>query len=161
MKTTNPFDSAIKSLDEAEEELLNQLKSIREAKQQLLGKSEVSKNEIVKTIDESDYDAEWTVANKFLYLLKKHNRFLHFREAADIIAAIERGDSKKITSQLSTGTSSLKKNGNIVKYVASSSNTDTFWGSPKWLDENGKIKQGHEINTDYLTKSSKTQLFDL
>jgi len=161
MTTETPLFEAIKSLKIAEGDLKSQLRSIQDAIAALDRNSRPHVN--LDDTKKNEYDSDWSISNKFLYLLKRYNRFIHFREAAEILVDIDgEGDAKELTGKLSSGTISLKQNGIIVKYQASKSNQDTFWGSPKWLDENGKIKSGFEFNKDYLSDGNKkSPLFDL
>ncbi len=110
----------------------------------------------------SDYSKDWGLANKFLYLLKKEQRFLHFRESADLIIQLEgSGETNELAGKLSSATNALKKSGQIIKFQPTNRNRETFWGIPKWLDENGNVKSGHEINKAYLLSSSTGPKIDI
>lgn len=107
----------------------------------------------------SGYNSSWGLATKFLFLLNKENRFLHFREAGDIISKLDgKGDPKDLTSKLSSSTAKYKKNGTLVKVQPTGKNIDTFWGMSKWLNEDGSIKEGHEFNEDFLSNQGEPSL---
>jgi hypothetical protein len=155
MAMDNPVNEALKKLKSARVELQNQLRGIDQAIKSLEQSIAIQNSDSPK-----DYDDEWSIANKFIYLLKRENRFLHFREAAEFIVDLEgRGDIKDIAAKLTSGTNLIKKDGTIIKYQASNQLQDTFWGSPKWLDEAGKIKSGHEYNTKFLYSSGVKKTF--
>lgn len=102
---------------------------------------------------EDHYDPNWTLVRKFVFLLKENDRFLHFREAAEMIVYREglREDPKKIAGKLTAVTVPLKKENKIVKFKADSQNINTFWGIPEWLNPDGSIRPGHEFNQEYLS----------
>jgi hypothetical protein len=153
MQKESALSEALKSLKQAEAELLAKLKPIQEA----IAAIEVP--EINAKKKGTEYDEEWPPSTKFLFLLNKHKRFLHFREAAQMIAQIEGGDVAELTAKLSTGTGSIKASGQIVKFQASKSNIDTYWGSPKWLDKDGKIIAGHEFIPSLSDAKKSNPLF--
>lgn len=100
-----------------------------------------SNNTIVlqSSIDNTDNDRQ-----KVSNVIKEENRFLKVREMAIILNKNESNISvdgwvKKISPVLSF----LKKKNSIVKFMEGNSNLNTFWGSPKWLDEKGNIKKEH------------------
>lgn len=107
------------------------------------------------------YNIKWPYPDKFVYLLKRESRFLHFREAAELISEIEGGDPGKILAKLSSSTHVLKKKGIIIKHQASKKLRDTFWGSPKWIDEVGNIKDPYSFNQKYLYKNNREYRIDL
>ena len=156
----NPLLEALKSLKQAESELIEKLKPIQESIASL--EKTIAAN---TSSDTKEYNPNWSASNKFLYLLKTYNRFLHFREAADLIIELEGGsekDAKDLVGKLSSGTTLLKNGKQIVKYKAGKSNQDTFWGVPKWLDEKGNVKPEHTYNKEYLSDGKKnTPLFEI
>jgi hypothetical protein len=157
MANATYISDALKSLKEAEADALKHLRQIQDAIAVIeRGKKGNSENAI-------EYDPTWPPSKKFLYLLKTKKKFLHFRQAAELIIQLEgKGDIKEWTSKLSTGTGQLKQNDTIVKFQASASNQDTFWGSPKWLNDDGTIKEGFEFDEKYLsTYREVDDLFDL
>ena len=161
----DPVKNAIDSLLLAKSALESQLESVNNAIKSLGGKIDgkvgtaqpvsIGGTTIAKTND-SDYNKDWALPTKFLYFLKREQRFLHFREVADLMIQVERieGDipaiSRDLSGRLSAATRPMKVKGEIVKYNATPRHQDTFWGIPKWLDENGAVKPGHEINKEYL-----------
>ncbi len=113
--------------------------------------------------NDSKYDASWGFSDKFLYILKRERRFLKFRDAAKIIIEIEGfGDENKLTSSLTSSTRSIKEDGTIVKIKPGTSAVNTYWGSPKWLDDKGNIKPAYMYNESSIRKGiKKAGLFDL
>ena len=114
----------------------------------------------------SYFSSEWPLVKKYLYILKTEKRFLHFREAAKILISLEgKGDETLITRALSNSAREIKQEKTIVKVMHESSQKKTFWGSPKWLDAKGKIKDEYMYRTDIfkkeLTDSKQSYLFEL
>jgi len=155
------IQEALKSLQIAKSDLENQLNDVNKAIESLRGSGATSVAS--KLNGYSEYNSDWGWANKFLFLLKQENRFLHFREAADIVCQLEgKGEPKDLAGKISASCQSIKGD-KIVKYQATKSNQDTFWGSPKWLDKNRDIIKGYEYNGKYLhSKYDKSApLFDI
>ncbi|WP_036384462.1 hypothetical protein [Muricauda sp. MAR_2010_75] len=115
----------------------------------------------------SYYNPSRSLIERFIFVLKAENRFLHFREAALIIRDLEgKGDIDDLTKRLSNATRKLKKSGKLTKVQHDSSLKNTFWGLTKWLNEDGTIKEGYEYKTDILDRdkeddSIKDPFFDL
>lgn len=102
----------------------------------------------------ANYDSELGLAKKFSYILKHYNRFLHFREVADIINTLDgtKIDSGKLAGKISASVQSLKGK-QIFKHQAKGGHRNTFWGLKNWLNEDGSIKEGHEYNEEYIHKA--------
>ncbi len=100
-------------------------------------------------------------ANKFLCVLKTHQRFMRVREIAEYLAIETGEDVDKWISKMSRKTRELKKANRIVKYQVGTRNTNVFWGSPNWINENGEIKEKFKYSTKNLTSSIKDNLLDL
>lgn len=99
------------------------------------------------------YQKNWSIKQKVQFILKNEKRFLHFREIARIIISLEgNGDEDQLTSSLSNATRPLKDDGTIVKYKHGKSHKHTFWGSPKWLNDEGQIKEGYMFDAEILEK---------
>ena len=174
MQQNNLFSDTLKHLKAVETDLVAKLENVRktiasfeydgynqEVKSEVNNKSEDQRDTSVLS-DKSkppyadQYDLDWGLASKFLFLLKMEDRFLHFREAGELIVRLDgEGDPKLVGRKLSSSTLKLKKGGVIVKYQASQQNRDTFWGSPKWLNEDGSIKEGHGYNEEYLSSNEE------
>ena len=92
------------------------------------------------------YNKTWNFAEKFYYLIKREGRFLHVREAAEMIIELEGGYLMETAHRVSTHSTSLRRSKKIVKYQINKAPTKTFWGLPEWLDYNNEICKGHEIN---------------
>ena len=61
---------------------------------------------------------------------------------------------------MSRRTKYLKERNKIVKYQLGNKKSNTFWGSPKWLNENGNIKSEHMFNQDGID-DNQIKLIDL
>lgn len=156
----NKIEIAIETLKERKRYFLNQVKSIDDSIRALGGSWDIeSSNEIIEDTPiikasnvDKNYKADWSIKKKFAYLLKKHNRFLHFREAAEMINDLEnkKYDISNLASKLSSGTQSWKADGTIVKFKVNDNNRSTFWGYKDWLDGEGNIVKGYEFNETYV-----------
>ena len=154
------YDLVIEALEERKSELLAELSGIESSIASFKSKNSnatVVTTNASKKANSDNYDKNWPIARKFGYLLQEHQRFLHFREAAELINKLEGGgyDISELTGKISSGTHSLKKKGLIVKYSVGGKNINSFWGSPNWMDDNTEIKKGHELNTDYVRNSGE------
>ncbi|WP_299099546.1 hypothetical protein [uncultured Winogradskyella sp.] len=110
----------------------------------------------------SEYNDKWNLKNKFLYILKKENRFLHFREVAQIIFRLEDKKSsyeeERDLARLISNNNSLrayKATGDIVNIKHKGSPKKSFWGSKKWVDKDGTIKRGYEYSLDIVNNTGK------
>lgn len=164
----NKYLIAIEALKEREEEVLAELSALRSSISAMESRIKISSNGVAKaekstvktekSEKDPNYDPEWSISNKFGYLLNKHKRFLHFREAAEMINNLENAeyDISELTKKISSGTQSLKSKGKIVKKKIDSNNKNTFWGVPSWLDEEGNIKEENKYNEDYVYKPGES-----
>lgn len=122
-----------------------------------------SNNNVLQIITQDEknaYDSNMTSKMKFVYFLDKLNRFVHFREIAEMIIDEEGKEYNvsELASTLSSSTQSLKKKGLLVKFQAGRDNRNTFWGKKNWLTTDGKIKPGFEFNDKYLYTSTDLDL---
>ncbi len=79
---------------------------------------------------------------KIASIFKQEKRFLSLNEMAELIVHYEpKLDIEDAKKSLSSAKSLLLKDGAIVKYQAGTHYSNTFYGSPTWLDEEGKPKQ--------------------
>jgi len=108
----------------------------------------------------SDYNSNWNLLNKFQYILKTENRFLHFREVASIIRNLEGQkesyfENKKLARALSSANSirELKKKGIIVNVLHQKNIKKSFWGSSKWVDKNNDILPEHMYSLDVVNNA--------
>ncbi len=78
---------------------------------------------------------------KIALILKSKKRFLHSREIVGAIIEFDESieDAESITNKVSQALSALKNEGVVVNVKINKQNINTFWGSPKWLDENDQI----------------------
>lgn len=117
------------------------------------GETFKASEEIVEKVIMEDYDLikqlkKSSTPKKFLLILNDCQRFMKIREIAKIISVQIGGSEDDWTMKLSRTTGKLKENGEISSYRVGSSNTGYYWGSPKWLEENGNIKKGYDYIDD-------------
>lgn len=94
---------------------------------------------------------------KFLGVLKNKQRFMKIREIAQEVYNLEGGSIEGWVQKFSRKTKHLKELNKIVKFQVGSLNTNVFWGSPNWINEDGKIKKKYEYNQDAIfTKGSQS-----
>lgn len=159
--------SAIKTLKIKREEVFKQVESLDVAIASLESIFGNTYN-VPKVVRNEDglgrYDKKWGYTQKVLYVLKEQQRFLHFRQIAKIIleldeVKVDKASITELAKTLSTSCQNIKKSKMIVRYQSneSKSNQSFYWGSPKWIDENGKIKEGYELIEDHSEKTNKLQ----
>lgn len=91
------------------------------------------------------YDINDSLVKKLFFILNEKQRFLHNREIAEYINNLEPDNSiEDIISKLSPILSRFKNENELVNVRDGLSNIYVYWGSPKWLDESGKIKEEHK-----------------
>jgi hypothetical protein len=164
MQENADIKSAIETLEHQREQLIEELNSLDRSI--LILKNRVNSNSsnvssISKRLSSSGYDKTLSIPEKVIFILKQKNRFLRFREIAEIITEYEGLDKKDVsalTNRLSNSCAELKTSKAIVKLSTDNSNINTFWGSPKWLDESGNIIKGHEYNAVVIEKKAKIKL---
>ncbi len=172
--TNNKYEIAIEALVERRDELMKEIEILNSSIDSLRQKSEksvlkeVSENRQIehsyKSTNLRGYDKGAPLAQKLAFFLNREKRFLHFREVAEMVVFSENSkeDPSILARKMSSATQSLKKNGTIVKYQHGSQNRNSFWGIPKWLDDNGNIKEEYSFNEEYLSSTgSKTESADL
>ena len=116
-----------------------------------------------KPIKDKNYNSSWQISEKIAYFLKKEQRFLHNREISEMAHEQEPDiDMTDFITKFSSVLSRLKKEGQITSIQVGNSLRNTFWGNPGWLDEDGKVKEGHEIKEEYVfdKDKNKTSIFD-
>lgn len=133
----------------------------------VIKKNEIALEPVSDTINSETtipegYANSLSLVKKFILLLKHHKRFLHFREAAGMMIALDPslGDPKKLAARISSTTTSIKGK-YIIKYQVRKDNRQTYWGISDWLNKDGTIKKGHEYNEEFGSRGSTTEsLFD-
>lgn len=153
----NELKTAIDFLEKRKLKLTEDLKYInrliRDLQAEATNEDNVDKETTEKGINKpDDYNSSWSSPNKVLYFIKTKNRFLHFRELANLIGDVENLNAKeikKLSEKLSASCQTIKKNRTIVKFQAGAGNTSIFWGSPKWLDGDGKPLPEHDIDRNF------------
>jgi len=156
----NEKEIALKFLIKQEQELMAQLKGIRSTIVSLGGQQSIQNDPILeedsKNIDTSNKAKEFknlSQSDLFLTTLKEHNRFMHVREIGEYVGSILK-DGKNWKTLLSRRTRSLQEKGYIVSKQIGTTKLNYFWGSPKWLDENGEIKPEYMYDKNAVVKKT-------
>lgn len=121
---------------------------------------------MVEKPQQADLDLTYELKNasqhqQFLIILRETGRFMKIREIAKMLADIIGGDENNLRVKLSRITGKLKKMNKIKSYKIGTSNKNVFWGSPKWIDDEGNIKNEYNYNEDAIEKSASSSLPDL
>ena len=120
-----------------------------------------STHENISTEKYFDYNKNATFREKFSYVLKKENRFLHVREIAAILHALDPKLSINIIlGKLSPTITYFKKENAIVKVVVGT-HFNTFWGSKNWIDSEGKPKEAHMYDLNQLNHKRKKEEIEI
>jgi hypothetical protein len=111
---------------------------------------------LIATGEKMPYNKNDKYQVKIAGILKRYNRFLSINEMANIINAFEPKISiEEAKSSLGSAKSLLLKDGAIVKHQVGTNNSNTFYGSPSWKDENGNILSEHMYNEEIVQQKSK------
>lgn len=153
-----------------EQSLLKKLEEVRLEMKKYSSTSYSVINELAHSVSQPISNPKPTVSaeelkkssnpQKILIALKENERFMRIREIAEYICHITKEDVDGLVIQLSRRTKYLKEKGAITKVQIGKSKKNTFWGSPKWIDSNGSIKDGYEYNSDSIDEN-QTVLIDL
>lgn len=111
----------------------------------------------------SEYNPSWPLSDKVSFFFKRELRFLHNRELAVFANELEPNVSINVfVGKFSAVLSRLKKEGHLTSIQKGKSLRNFFWGSKKWLDQDGEPKKGYALNEDYVLDKDKkkVELFD-
>ena len=82
--------------------------------------------------------------SKTLFAIRELNRFVKNKEIAQYLNEQEPNVSvKEFITALSGPLFALKKEERIHKITLGTGNSNVYWGSAKWLNEDGTVKQEH------------------
>ncbi|MEQ9308016.1 MAG: hypothetical protein RLN90_01075 [Balneolaceae bacterium] len=120
----------------------------------LIGEEDSQKK---KYVFDDGYHVNLSNRNKVKLVIKSFNKFVHNRQISEELHAREPEISeddwaKKVSGALS----SLRQKNQLVNYAVNGYNRNTFWGSPKWLDDNGEIISDYMYDEEYLQGDSET-----
>ncbi len=105
------------------------------------------------------YNPTMSLSDKISFFFKKEGRFLHNRELAEMAHSREPNtETNEFVGKFSSILSRLKKEGHITSIQIGKSLRNTFWGNPKWLDNDGNVIKGHEINEKFVIDSNKKKV---
>lgn len=111
------------------------------------------------TSKDPNYDPKKSMKTKVLYVLSKIGRFAHSTEIRDKMAELEGVSAENI--KVSATLSAMRRAEKLHKHTVGNQNRNSFWGSTKWINEEGKILEGREFNPRMLTNSDEQSgLFD-
>lgn len=102
--------------------------------------------------------AAFNVRQKAAAILRTEGRFLHMREIIKIAQELEpKTDPVGLAKQISTAIYTMKnlEDSSLVNYSIAGMNTNTFWGSKNWLNEDGTIKKEHMYDEGQVAISKK------
>ncbi|MEQ8578650.1 MAG: hypothetical protein RIC57_05085 [Balneola sp.] len=112
---------------------------------------EEKKKEKTKYVYDDGYHINLSNRNKVKFVIKAFDKFLHNRQIAEELHRREPHVSEdKWSRKVSGALSSLRRNGELVNYSVNDYNRNTFWGSPKWLQENGEIIDKYMYDEEYI-----------
>lgn len=106
-----------------------------------------SKPIIVNNINSNSkpYDAKANMRLKALFAIKELNRFVKTKEIAEYLHEKEPSTSvKDFMTALSNPLYFLKNENRILKIAVGTGNSGVYWGSGKWVDENGIPKEEYK-----------------
>lgn len=145
--------------------LLKKLDKVNKALKQFQSSEEGSTLSVIPTVTDNKNLAleikEATDSTRLLLVLKEHQRFMKIKEMGEFIHSIAGGDKKNWIVKLSRKTKGLRELNKIVKVQVGKELRNSFWGSPSWLDKNGKIKEGYMYNENLIKKRRQVDLFEL
>ena len=99
----------------------------------------------------SSYKSRYSYKQKIATILTAENRFLSVKEITEIILSLEpQLDFLEVKKGVGSAKSYMIKDKVLVKYVVGTSNTNSFYGSKNWLDENEQPKPEHMYNENAL-----------
>ncbi|WP_426585283.1 hypothetical protein [Mucilaginibacter sp. R-33] len=140
--------------------VLEQLKHI-EAMLKLYGVN-VSEEEmpsysgIEALVHERPYKKDASNKEKIAGLLKLTNRFLSINEMTSLVMEFEpKSKVEEVKASLSSAKNILLKDGSIVKVQVGTNNSNTFYGSPSWIDEQGFPLPEHKYSEDAVQLKAK------
>ena len=108
---------------------------------------------------DKNYKPSWQISEKIVFFLKRENRFLHNREFCEMAHNEEPHiKTEDFQTSFSSALSRLKREGQITSKKFGSSLRNVFWGRNEWVNENGEILSGHEINEDYMYDKDKSKI---
>jgi len=90
------------------------------------------------------YDPKSNTRVKILFAIKQLNRFARSREIAELLNQYEpQADLKALINSLSSPLYQLKTENKVFKLTVGTGNNNVYWGSAKWLDEQGNPLPEH------------------
>jgi len=105
---------------------------------------------------ERPYKKDASNKEKIAALLKLTNRFLNINELTGLVSDYEpKSKVEEIKAALGSAKNALLKDGSIVKVQVGSNNSNSFYGSPAWIDEDGNPLPDHKYREDAVYVKNK------
>ena len=96
---------------------------------------------------------------KFASLIKSNNRFISINEAANMVNTFEPKISiEEAKKGLGSAKNMMLKDKAIAKFQYGSNNSNTFYGKPTWLNDDGSIKDDYKFNSNALVVKPKVEI---
>ena len=97
---------------------------------------------------------------KFAAILKQENRFLSINEMAAMVVQYEpKIDLKTAKEKLGTAKNQLLFDKAIIKHKVGSNNLNTFYGSPKWINDDLAILPEHMYDEKALSLKETMEIY--
>lgn len=102
----------------------------------------------------TDFNNNWSIADKAIAIIKTENRFINIAEMADILKGIDESTDVTLSKQrFSKALSKVKKSyHDLITFTPNGNNANTFWGLKTWLGEDGEPNEKYEPNKNYYRK---------
>lgn len=151
----------ILGLQKEEKSLLEQLNAIRTTIAILSGANAYASTHENGASEDSvsgkeypGYKTTASIREKVAQVLKNENRFLHYKQIVGKIAEMDglnEQKKEKLRTSVLPAISALKSKGILTTVKVGNANVNTFYGSPKWLDQSGKPKTEHMYDESMVT----------
>jgi hypothetical protein len=116
-------------------------------------------NSIEPTSNTRPYGKDASYQQKIASLLKQQNRFLSMNEMAGLINQYEPKISiDEAKKSLGSAKNLLLKSRTIVKFQVDKNNSNSFYGSPSWVDENGIPREENRYKESALQTKAKVEI---
>lgn len=110
-------------------------------------------------IKERLFNPKASYQEKIAKVLLNTERFLNINQIIDIIhGETPNIDREDVKSGVNSAKSILLKERTIVKITIGSSNQNSFYGSPKWLDTNGNIQPRYMYDESLIKEKRKIEI---
>lgn len=91
-------------------------------------------------------------------ILRNEGKFLHMRQIVKIAQELAPNeDPKTIEKSIKTALYTMKnaEGSSLVNFQVDGMNTNTFWGSKNWLNEDGTVKEKYMYDKDQVSQKKQ------